>query len=339
MKQENIRNTKIPKNSASDVRKRIAVIIPVSVFEPAETLRDCAEYLNNLDFGEMECRIVFSFDGDESDDRVRMLRKYGFLVLARNTRRGKRAGAINDALDHLVKFKPDFVAILDVDSRPERGVIPRCAEAVGDGIFIASARRRISNPVNSTTRAVEFEYRLIGYLLKHSGFRQFNGLIGVLDGSILFRHRLNEDALTEDADFSTRMHCLGLKAELVDGFFYEQSPLTWRDFFEQRKRWYYGGLELWKYLPDVLKSGNVGFITSWISALTLTFFPSLFIPFILLSLPSLLVYYGKDGFETFSGFIVYSLVLQAASISAIFNFLRNKGVEWKAVKRMEQLKS
>lgn len=317
------------------VKKRIAVIVPVSVFEPAETLVNSARHLKSLDFGDFEYRILYVFDGDERDERVRLLRMEGVDVLARNTRRGKRAGAINDGIRYLKKFRPDLVAIFDVDSRPERDFILRCAEKIKGRVYISSTIRRITNPVTIIARAVEFEYRLIGFLLRVSGFRQFNGLIGVLGYSYLERYGLNEGALTEDADFATRMHTLGLKAELADGCVYEQSPVTLSDFFSQRKRWYYGGLELWKYLDRVVGSGNVHFAISWLSALTLTYFPILYLPFLILSLPALLVMYGRKGPEVYAGLILHVIILQLASISATLNFLRREGVEWKAMRRVE----
>ncbi|NOY11094.1 MAG: glycosyltransferase family 2 protein [Archaeoglobi archaeon] len=317
------------------MKKRIAVIVPVSVFEPAETLVNSARHLRSLDFGDFEFTILYAFDGDESDERVKLLRREGVDVLARNTRRGKRAGAINDAIRHLKKFKPDLVAIFDADSRPERDFLLRCADRVERDVYISSTVRKVSNPYTLIARAVELEYRLIGFLLKVSGFRQFNGLIGVLNFRHLERYGLSEDALTEDADFATRMHALGFRAELAEGCVYEQSPVTISDFYSQRKRWYYGGLELWRYLDRVLSSGNPHFVTSWLSALTLTYFPVLYLPFVLLSLPALLALYGKDGVLVYAGMIVYAVTLQIASFSAMLNFLRREGVEWKAMTRVE----
>ncbi len=317
------------------MKKRVAIVVPVSVFEPAETLLSSVKHLKSLDFGGFEHTLLYVFDGEPGDARVRLLRAEGAEVLARNSRRGKRAGAINDGVRFLRRFRPDFVAIFDVDSRPERDFVRRCVEKLGSGVYISSTIRRVCNPVSLISMAVELEYRLIGFLLRVSGFRQFNGLIGVLNFRYLERYGLNEDALTEDADFATRMHAIGLKAGLSEGHVSEQAPVTLSDFYSQRKRWYYGGLELWKYLDDVLMSGNVGFVTSWIFALTLTYFPLLYLPFVLLSLPALLALYGAGGLRVYAGMLAYTLTLQMASFSAMFNFFRGDGVEWRAMKRVE----
>lgn len=317
------------------MKRRVAVIVPVSVFEPAETLVSSVRHLKSINLNGFEHILLYVFDGEPEDTRVRLLQAEGAEVLARNSRRGKRAGAINDGVRFLKRFKPDFVAIFDVDSRPDRDFIYKCMEKLGSGVYISSTIRRVYNPVSLISRAVELEYRLIGFLLRISGFRQFNGLIGVLNFRHLERYGLNEDALTEDADFATRMHAMGLRAELSEGHVGEQAPVTFSDFYSQRKRWYYGGLELWRYLGDVVLSGNVSFVTSWISALTLTYFPLLYLPFILLSLPALLVLYGVGGLRVYAGMLAYTLTLQMASFSAMFNFFRGDGVEWKAMKRVE----
>ena len=309
---------------------RIAVIVPVSVNEPEEILRESAEHLKSLgDF-----KILYVFDGDERDRRVRVLRELGCEVLARNTRRGKRAGAINDALAYLNPI-PDFIAVFDVDSRPSKDFIKNCVKCLKkDGkAYIASTKRAVSNPVNLVTKTVEFEYKLINFFLKISKFRQFNGLIGVLNGKILAREKLREDAITEDADFATRMHVKGYRALLCEGVLEEQAPPSWRDFYNQRKRWYYGGLQLWRYLEDVLSSRDFSFKIYWLASLTLTYFPILFLPLIILSIVPLLIHKRRGAFKLYVGLIIYSIVLQIASLSAIAKLLKGDEVEWVAIKR------
>ncbi len=309
---------------------KVAIIVPVSVNEPEEILRESAEHLKSLgDF-----KILYVFDGNESDKRVQMLRKMGCEVLARNSKRGKRAGAINDAIAHL-KIIPDFIAIFDVDSHPSKDFITNCVRCLKkDGkAYIASTKRAVSNPVNMLTKTVEFEYKLINFLLRISKFKQFNGLIGVLNGKILAREKLREDAITEDADFATRMHARGYRALLCEGILEEQAPLYWRDFYNQRKRWYYGGLQLWRYLKDVLACRDLSFKISWLTSLTLTYFPVLFLPLIVLSIFPLLIYKKRDAFKLYVGLIIYCIVLQIASLSAIVKHVKGDEVEWVAIKR------
>ncbi len=312
---------------------RVAILVPVSPKESIETLRRSVKRLKRLRF-DGELKILYVFDGSENDERVLELKSRGVDVLARNTGRGKRAGAINDGVAHLKEFKPDFVAIFDVDSEPDEDFILKCVSEFEDDVYIVSTRRYISNDSTLISKAVAVEYRIINFLLRISAFKQFNGLIGVVRADVLSKYSLDEEAITEDADFSTRMHVLGYRAKLVKGRLYEQAPLDALDFYRQRVRWYYGGLQLWKHFGKVVSSKNAIFKISWLSALTITFFPILFFPLILLSLPALLVYEGLDGLKAFSGLIAHAIILQAASFSAIAKFLRGKKVEWIPPKRV-----
>jgi len=317
---------------------KLAIIVPVSPFEPLEVILGSVRHLKSLDYDSLDVRIVYVIDRrDEKDKRARILRDFGVEVLERDTTRGKRAGAINDALKFLRPFKPDYVAIFDVDSRPERDFIVKCVKALEEDpkAYIASSPRYISNPVNFVSQTIELEYYLINFLLKRSKFRQFNGLIGVLRADLLMKYGLNEDAITEDADFATRMHCLGYRAVYVeDTRVYEQAPLSWKDLISQRKRWYYGGLQLWKYRRDVFSSKNRGFVLSWISALTLTYVIILLVPFLLLAPPLILYRFRsfKKVLVTF-GLFVHTILLQYSAICAMAKYLRGRGMEWSPIKR------
>lgn len=316
---------------------RIGIIIPVAPFEPLNLLIASAKHLRNLNFDDMDVRILYVIDSIE-DEKVVALRQYAD-VLARGTSRGKRAGAINDGVSHLATFKPDYIAIFDVDSRPEKDFVIRCVQALDSNpkAYIASTRRYISNPINLVSKTVEAEYYLINFLLRKSGFKQFNGLIGVLRASLLENHRLNEDALAEDADFATRMHAMGYEALLCDGRIFEQAPITWKDLYNQRKRWYYGGLQLWKYIKSVFSSRRPRFITSWLMALTLTYIPALFIPLILVLSPPLLLYKFRkvDRLPVVLGLITHALLLQLASIMALVSFVTGRDMRWAPMKRTE----
>lgn len=324
---------------------RIAVIIPVSRFEKEKTVLISSKRLLSLDYTNLEVRIIYSLDidpegisGEKNDLRVEILKKEGVEVLTRKPR-GKRAGAINDALDYISDFNPEFVAIFDVDSRPEENFIIECVKNLKEdpSAFIASSRRYISNPINLVTKTIEAEYYFINFLLKISAFKQFNGMIGVLRGDLILKHRLNEFAIAEDADFSTRMYSLGYNAILVKNTrIFEQAPISWSSLRNQRKRWYFGGLQLWGYWDLVKKSKNKRFLTSWISALSLTYIISILLPFMLLS--PLMIFYSKLKRKNISflvclGLILHVLQLQYSALSALLNYKRNKEIEWVPMER------
>ncbi|WP_456329116.1 glycosyltransferase [Archaeoglobus sp.] len=317
---------------------KLAVVVPVSPFESEEIIRRSIEHLKSLDYDDFDVKFVYVIDSNgESDSRPETARRLGVEVVFREDRRGKRAGAINDALRHLSDFKPDYVAIFDVDSRPEKNFIVECVKALEncEDCYIASTKRYISNPINLVSETVEAEYYLINFLLGKSKFRQFNGLIGVLRAEFLMKEGLNESAVAEDADFATRMHAKGRKAVLVKtSRIYEQAPITWKDLYNQRKRWYYGGLQLWRYRKE-MRNASLGVRFSWYMALTLTFIPILYLPLLLLSPFLLVAYFRKiSKVKVTLGLFIHALMLQYAAVKALFSFVRKREVEWGAMQRV-----
>jgi len=321
--------------------KKIAVIIPVAESEGPQVVLHSAKKNTSLDYENLITKIVYVVDvNSENDERIKLLKKEGVEVFSRHSK-GKRAGAINEALISLADFKPDYVALFDVDSRPARNFVTECVDALeNDSMgYIASSRRYISNPLNLVSRTIQAEYYALNFLLKRSAFKQFNGLIGVLRADLLYKHKLNEGAITEDADYATRMHARGYKAILVNTTrIYEQSPVRWRDLLSQRKRWYYGALQLGRYWNVVKRSKNKKFIRSWVMALTMTYGIILFFPFVIVS-PFIILIYSKKASPKISpsvsaGLVLYILALQYAAIAAIFNFARGRSVEWKSMKRV-----
>ncbi len=320
---------------------KVAILIPVSPFEPLETVLKSVERIKRLDLEGFDVKIVYVVDRkNPRDERIEELRKRGVEVLVRNDNRGKRAGAINDGLNFLKGFNPKYVAIFDVDSNPSVDFVKNCVQALenDEKAYIASTKRYVYNPINLPSKAVWLEYYLINFFLKRTKFKQFNGLIGVLRFDLICKYKLRENAIAEDADFATRMHCLGYRALLVEGKLLEQAPMRWRDTFNQRSRWYYGGLQLWRYFKDVLRTRNFGFIASWISSLTLTYVVLAFLPLLILALPYLTYKLGlKEGLKGFFALTVHTTVLQISAIYSVVKFLIGKRVEWKPVERFEEI--
>ena len=320
---------------------KVAILIPVSPFEPLETVSKSVERLRKLDLKGLEVRIVYVVDKkNPNDERIDFLKKAGVDVLVRNSNRGKRAGAVNDGIEFLKDFNPKYLVIFDVDSDPSCDFVKNCINALenDEKAYLASTKRYVYNPINLPSKTVWLEYHLINFFLRKTKFKQFNGLIGVVRFDKIAKYRLREDAIAEDADFATRMHCLGYRALLAEGKLFEQAPMSWKDLFNQRCRWYYGGLQLWRYFKDVLRTRNWGFIASWISSLTLTYVVALFLPLLPLGLPYMIYKIGfKDALKGFVGLFIHLIVLQTASIYSTAKFLIGKRVEWKPVERFENI--
>jgi cellulose synthase/poly-beta-1,6-N-acetylglucosamine synthase-like glycosyltransferase len=316
---------------------KIAVIVPVAPFEKEELILNSVRHLKNLDWGGFEYRLLYVIDTNgENDERWRVVAEEGGEFLLRDNRRGKRAGAINDGVSNLRSFNPDYIAIFDVDSRPEKDFIVKCVRELEtcEKCFIASGKRYVNNARNLVSETVEAEYRLMNFLLSRTFFKHFNGLIGVLRAEILMKERLSEDVLVEDTDFTTRMYARGMKACLADTKLYEQSPLSWSDFLSQRRRWYYGGIQLWRH-RKLMSRTDFKVRLEWFLLLTLTYLPIIFLPLALILSPPLILWHYRslEKLKLIAGFTIYLLLLQIASIISISDHLKGRDVEWRVIER------
>ena len=322
------------------MKKKVAVIVSVSPFEPEDVVVASAMHLKNLDFNDFDWKIVYAVDLNNSDDsRHEALKNLGVEVVARNHRRGKKAGAINDCIDHLLKssFFPDYVVFFDVDSRPAENFVIECISALerDDRAFIASSERRVLNPENSVAETIDAEWRIFNHLLKRSGFKNFNGLIGVVRGDAVFRERMDEMSLAEDLEFSVRMHAHGYRSIFVEGTHVcEQAPVSWKDLYTQRKRWYYGGLQILKK-DYIRKNKSIGIQVTL--AVIFAHFPVILLPLLFIAPPFILLSFRKvKKLRILLGMAVYLLVNQLAAISSLYRFIRGREIEWQGVKRVER---
>ncbi|MDI6888942.1 MAG: glycosyltransferase family 2 protein [Methanocellales archaeon] len=319
---------------------KLDVVVPVSPNEPLSLVERSFESLSKLERGDLNVRMTYVIDVAGEDPRVEFLQAKNVNVIVRHSRRGRRAGAINDALDSI--GETDYLAFFDVDSRPEKNFLIECIKALGDGAVIASAPRYITNPLASiTTRIVAAEYALMSDLYRLlercDGFKQFNGLISVLDARIFTDRRLNEDATCEDVDLMQQFYLEGKTAVLVDTTRVgEQAPISTKDYYHQRVRWLTGAYE---GLKNVAKFKRVKIPMSrkitWFSAMIIPFFIFLFSPIVLLY--GIRLWRLSDDTMDFTiklfGLIVHAWILQICGLIVLFRQLFNMGVKWKEMRR------
>lgn len=217
----------------------VAVLVPVSPFEPPEIVERAVGAMRRMR-GDFELLILW--DGPNARDIP------GAKVVRRDTPRGKKAGAINDAVRGSTW---DAVAIFDVDARPDPDYLEECLKTLREnpGSFVISGPRVITNPDASwVTRWVEAEYKVLSDLYRvfdHiGGYSMFNGPNGVVAGDTLRAHPLDERVTCEDVEFINRLTAAGLRAKFTKRTrIGEQAPETLRDLVRQRIRWLTGAVE------------------------------------------------------------------------------------------------
>jgi len=322
---------------------KLHIIVPVSPNEPKSVVERSVESLSHLDHGELTVTVTYVVDiSRENDERVEVLRNEPVSLIIRRNNRGHRAGAINDALDR--GGEVDYIALFDVDSRPSPNFLVDCVKRlVGDAV-IASGPRYITNMDSSmVTRMVSVEYNFLNDIYRlfeySDSFKQFNGLIGVINAKVLedIHKRFDEGVSCEDVDMTQRIYLEGMTAAFVKSAMTgEQAAITLTDYYQQRLRWMtgaYEGLRAYSakfWHADIPMSRKM----SWFLALTTPLISAVFIPFI----PVYALYSGdsiKSFLATTGGLFVSACITMVCSWHALINQLLKRGVEWKKVERSD----
>ena len=331
--------------------ERLDVIVPVAPFEPISVLKKSVDCILDLEKGDIDVRTIYILDlKDENDDRLKFLEEMPITVIARKNNRGRRAGAINDALDaHKREKAPDYLALFDVDSRPDRNFLIECTDVLrsNKNVIIASGARFITNKdENIVTKTIAAEYCFFSdvYRLfeKFDGFNQFNGMIGVLNLRIMRDvrvDRLDESVPCEDLDFTQKSYLAGFIGGFTPNTMVgEQAPSIIRDLLNQRVRWLSGAYQgLRTYLPSFITSNiSVSKKLAWFLALSLPFVAFLATPVAPLYGVRLWGKYGvrRAVIQTF-GLIGHLWLITLCGIVALAKQVFGRRVEWKESRRSE----
>lgn len=274
--------------------KKMIILIPVAPFEPLSIITKSIESLSKLENPNLDLNLLYIVDCPEGpDERTRHLERKGINHIIRQDTRGRRAGAINDGLATIRRpdrtLDIDFIALFDVDSRPNADFILKCINALENDpdAVIASGSRYITNQDSGwMAKIIAAEYSFFEdiYQLfeKFDGFKQFNGLIGVIDARSFNKTLLNEHVYCEDLEFTQRIYLEGKKPVFADTRVGEQAPTTLKDLYNQRVRWLSGALdgliENMAYFPHANISINLKL--AWFTSLVLPFGAILLTPFI-----------------------------------------------------------
>lgn len=324
---------------------KVGIIVPVAPFEPFEIIQRSVDSVRSLNLEGLEARVIYVLDEIE-DERLEWLEEQEDVeVIGRTSTRGRRAGAINDAIGKIKNL--DYAAVFDVDSRPDPEFLVECVRELenNERAVIASGARYITNEsAGVLPRVVAVEYRLFAdfYRLFNwgDGFKQFNGLIGVLDAQVLGRLGLDERVACEDFDYTQRVYLEGYVAAFTKGARVgEQAPTNVKELFNQRVRWYTGAYEgLTRYFGRFIRSEiPASRRASWLAAVTLPFICAVFSP--------LVVFYVKRVWDTsqntldfmvrFLGTFFYAWLLQVCGITAVIKNLLGRDIGWKETTRTD----
>ncbi len=329
--------------------EKVCVLIPVAPFEPLSIIQKSVNSLKQLNTSGLSVNITYIIDCPKGPDhRTRYLKSENIGYLARFDTRGRRGGAINDGLDAIRGpdgiLDADHIALFDVDSRPEPDFILKCIDALkmDANAVIASGTRHITNQDSGWVAliiAAEYSFFADVYRLyeRFDGFKQFNGLIGVIDARALDGTSLNEDVYCEDLEFTQRMYISGKKPVLAETKVGEQAPTSLKELYNQRIRWMSGALE-------GVEENTARFYSAPIPLnQKLAWFTSMTLPFAAFLLTPIVPVYGlrlwskghdRILFKTV-GLVFHVWLISFCGVQAILNRARKKKTKWTDTSRSD----
>ena len=329
--------------------KKISILIPVAPFEPLSVIKKSIGSLRQLEKMDIDLKIIYIVDCHEGPVmRTHFLESEHIEHIIRTDTRGRRAGAINDGLESIRKrdgmIDADYITLFDVDSRPDPDFLLKCIHIFENDpdAAITSGVRYITNQESgwvAKTIAAEYSFFEDVYLLyeKFDGFKQFNGLIGVIDARIFDDTQLNEQVYCEDLEFTQRIYIKGKKPVLAKTRVGEQAPTSIKDLYNQRVRWLSGALD--GLIDNILLFPaahiSINLKAAWFISLTLPFAAFILTPFIPVYSIRLWLK-GHDGiFYKIPGLIFHVWLISLCGVVAISNRLFKKKTGWKDCSRCD----
>ncbi len=322
---------------------KVCAIIPVAPFEPITLIERSIDSLAALDCTGLDFNVYYIVDSNGTDySALRNRLPPHFSIVIRSENRGRRAGAVNDGLNIL--NDADFIALFDVDSRPDKDFIVKCVHALReDEAVLASGCRYITNKVNTLSKIIAIEYDFfcdVYHLFNWSkGFIQFNGAIGLSKADFLSNAVFDERSSCEDLDMSQRIYLSGKHAALAKTRVGEQAPTRINDLYKQRVRWFRGALEgIRKYFRPMWRA-RMSFLkkATWLGALLVPFFSYLLIPYVPRYLKSVRKESAdlKELTKITCGLFGYTCLMTVCGAVALGQHLSARKCEWGAVARSE----
>jgi cellulose synthase/poly-beta-1,6-N-acetylglucosamine synthase-like glycosyltransferase len=227
----------------------VSIIVPA--YNEESTIGKCLGSILDQDYeGEMEIIVV----NDGSTDRTaEIVSKYPvkFIDLKVN---GGKANALNRAIEDA---KGDILIFTDSDSFMSVSAVDSLVNCLNVNSDVQIAAGNVFIHDNHGNKRIMKYFQMIEYLVEQEITRYLQGLSGsvlVCPGpltavrrSVCNIVRFSDETLVEDADFTIKALKNSMKIiREPDAKVYTHAPETLRAWYKQRKRWWYGNLQVWR---------------------------------------------------------------------------------------------
>lgn len=243
-----------------------AVSVVVTAYNEADVLPATLAACRALDYPDDALEIVVVYeaaseDGTREIARAAAARDPRVEALERPGPPGGKAAATNHALAHA---SGEVIAILDADQRPEPGALRRAVRWFeDDDVSCVKGRCFGTNPDASPLALCATVERSLAERAEFyardrlSGFAFFTGGQAFVRRDALPAGGFDESILLEDLEMAYRLQRAGGEVRVDPQVVtYERNPVTFTAWWNQRKRWARGGMQVARrYLGRNLLSG------------------------------------------------------------------------------------
>lgn len=241
--------------------KRFAVIVPAHNEEVV--IGPLIDNLLLLDYPR-ELFDIFVIADNSTDSTAQVAREHGAIVHERfdDTQKGK-GYALEWMFKKLYNMPQayDAVVIFDADNLVDPGFLTHMNNRLCDGAQIVQGYIDAKNPGDtwvtaSFAMAFWVANRMLQLARYNLGLSNYLGGTGmVISIDVLKKIGWGATSLTEDLEFSIKALLLGYKTTWAhEAIVYDEKPLTFKQAWNQRKRWALGHVEVLKtYAPEYIK--------------------------------------------------------------------------------------
>jgi len=252
-------------------KRRVVAVIPTYNEDPEMVIETALSVeLAVKDYGD-----VFILD-DSSNEKIRkkldeLCKKSGIRVFRRNSRRGYKAGAINDFLK-VYGDRYELIAIFDADQRPATSFFDETLRYFDDPkvalVQVPQNYTEIESGIaeGALIQQIPF-WRLVMRGRKNSAFSLGSGSIFRID-ALKEVGLLEESTVTEDVATTVKLHEKGYKSVYLDKplVWYGEPPKDLKSYLSQQNRWAFGYFQLTSKLLKAKLSLNqaVDYFNGWL---------------------------------------------------------------------------
>lgn len=211
---------------------------------------------------------------DKLDKTFSLAKNYGYNVFIRKTLRQKKGYALDECLKS-IKEQYDLYFIFDADNLLDKYFIEKMEKAYMLGFDVGCAKRLNKNPDTITSYNSGWIFDLMNFANKMKSSSNdmiiLSGTGFFISGKIINKIKgFPFNTLTEDYELSIYLKINNLSSIYVeDAIFYDEQPITYKSYMNQRIRWVKGYFEVRKkyrknLLDSFLKTKKITFLKSYI---------------------------------------------------------------------------